>query len=151
MYGIPYIIYRLSNPYGPRQVSERGFGIVPTLFSQIIKNTPPTLFDNGNLVRDFIFIDDLVEGIIKSFDNKNKFNLYNVGSNQGTTIKDLWELIKKITGTNIKPNYQPKRPFDIQSIILDTKRFEKEYNWKPKVSLNKGLLKEWTWINENIA
>ena len=139
-YNIPYIIYRLSNPYGPRQISEKGFGIVPTLFSHAVKNTPPTLFNHGNLVRDFIFIDDLIEGIVKSFDKKNKFNLYNIGSGRGTAIKDLWKMIRKITGTNIKPNYEPKRQFDIQSIILDISRFKSEFSWGPKTLLYNGLL-----------
>lgn len=151
MYKIPYIIYRLSNPYGPRQISEKGFGIVPTLFSHALKNTPPILFDHGNLVRDFIFIDDLVLAIVKSFDKENKFNLYNIGSNQGTSIKDLWIKIKKITGSNINPIFQSKRLFDIQSIILDTKRFEKGYKWKAVTSLNQGLQREFKWIKERNA
>lgn len=146
-FGTPYLIYRLSNPYGPRQVSEKGFGIVPTLFSHVLKNTPPILFDHGNLIRDFIFIDDLINAITRSFDKENKFNLYNIGSGQGTSIKDLWEIIKKITGKNIKPNFQLKRPFDIQSVVLDTKRFEKEYNWKSKTQLNISLSKTWGLIN----
>ncbi len=151
MYNIPYIIYRLSNPYGPRQISEKGFGIVPTLFSHALKNTSPTLFDHGNLVRDFIFIDDLIEAITQSFDKKNKFNLYNIGSGRGTAIKDLWKMIKKITKVKIKPQCQPKRAFDIQSIILNTKRFEKEYNWKAKTSLEQGLKKEFDWTKENFV
>lgn len=144
-FGTPYLIYRLNNPYGPRQVSEKGFGIVPTLFSHAFKNTPPTLFDHGNLVRDFIFIEDLVGAITESFDKKNKFNIYNIGSGKGTSIKDLWEMIKKIAGSNIKPSYQPKRPFDIQSIVLDTTRFGKEYHWKPETSLIQGLQKIFNW------
>ncbi|MEK9169199.1 MAG: NAD-dependent epimerase/dehydratase family protein [Patescibacteria group bacterium] len=151
MYGVSYIIYRLSNPYGPRQIAEKGFGIVPTLFDHALKNTPPTLFDHGNLVRDFIFIDDLIEAITQSFDKKNKFNLYNIGSGRGTAIKDLWKMIKKISGSNIKPRYKPKRPFDIQSIVLDTKRFEKEFNCKPRISLMQGLQKEFNWAKENFV
>lgn len=150
MYGVSYIIYRLSNPYGPRQIAEKGFGIVPTLFSHAIKNTPPILFDHGNLVRDFIFIEDLVSAIIQSFDKENKFNLYNIGNGRGTSIKDLWEMIKKITGTNIKPNFQLKRPFDIQTVVLDTKRFEKEYNWKPVTKLEIGLTVTKEWIQKNV-
>lgn len=146
MYNIPYIIYRLSNPYGPRQISEKGFGIVPTLFFHVLKNSSPILFDHGNLVRDFIFIEDLIGGIVQSFDKENKFNLYNIGSGRGTAIKDLWEVIKKITGTNIKPHYEPKRSFDIQSVILDTKRFEKEYNWEPRTNLIDGLKITWEFI-----
>ena len=151
MYGVSYIIYRLSNPYGPRQIAEKGFGIVSTLFDHALKNTPPTLFDHGNLVRDFIFIDDLIEAITQSFDKENKFNLYNIGSGKGTAIKELWEMIKKITGTNIKSNFQPKRPFDIQSVVLDTMRFKKEYNWKSKSSLIQGIKKEFDWIKRNFV
>lgn len=139
----PYLIYRLSNPYGPRQVAQKGFAIVPTLFSQVIKNQRPTLFDQGKIVRDFVYIDDVIEGILKSFNIKNQFSIYNIGSGRGTSLKTLWLEIKKITQTNLKPKYQPKRPIDRQAIILNINRLKQEYKWQPKIKLIEGLKKTW--------
>lgn len=149
MYNVPYIIYRLSNPYGPRQISEKGFAIVPTLFSHALKNKPPILFNHGNLVRDFIFIEDVIEATIKSFDKNNKFNLYNIARGKGTNLNELWNIIKEISNTNVVPVFVKKRAFDINSVYLNIDRFSHEYLWKPKISLNIGLKKTWEWINKS--
>jgi dTDP-D-glucose 4,6-dehydratase len=72
----PFVIYRISNPYGPKQIPKTGFGLIPTLFTKILSNEPPVLFDDGNAVRDFIYIDDLIEAITISFYKKNKNTIY---------------------------------------------------------------------------
>lgn len=145
-YKIPYLIYRISNPYGPGQTPKTGFGLIPTLFANILSNTPPTLYDNGKAIRDFIYIDDLIEAISISFFKKNKYNIYNIGSGYGTNIIDIWSEIKKITDSELIPNFLPKRAFDVKKSILDIKRFSKEYNWKSKTKLSGGLNQIWNWV-----
>jgi UDP-glucose 4-epimerase len=134
-----YLIYRLSNPYGPGQKKKPGFGVIPTLFDHIKKNTVPTLYSQGNLMRDFIYIDDAIEAILKSFNVKNQSQIYNLGSGKGTKIKDIWRTMRKLTNTKMKAHYEEKRPIDVESIILDISRFKKEYKWKPKTLLEDGL------------
>lgn len=147
-HNIPYLIYRISNPYGPGQVPKIGFGLIPTLFANVLSNIPPTLYDNGKAIRDFIYIDDLIEAITISFSKKNKYNIYNIGSEHGTKIIDIWSEIKKITDSKLIPNFQPKRAFDVKKSVLDIKRFNQEYNWKPKTKINEGLLSTWNWIKK---
>lgn len=143
---IPYIIYRISNPYGPGQTPKIGFGLIPTLFANILSNTPPNLYDQGKAVRDFIYINDLIDAITISFAKKNKHNVYNIGCGTGTKIIDIWSEIKKITNSKIEPNFLPKRVFDVKKSILDINRFCKEYKWKPKIKLSIGLKLTWNWI-----
>jgi UDP-glucose 4-epimerase len=143
---ISYVIYRISNPYGPRQTPKFGFGLIPTLFANTISNTPPNLYDNGHAIRDFIYIDDLIDAITVSFCKKNKYNVYNIGSGQGTKIIDVWSEIKKITDSELNPNFLPKRIFDVKKSVLDIKRFSQEYDWKSKTKLNQGLINTWEWI-----
>lgn len=144
VYDIPYIIYRLSNPYGSRQIPKKGFGVIPTLFSHILRNESPTLFDNGKLIRDFIYIDDVINAILASFNKKTKHHVYNIGSGKGITIQALWEEIKKITKTNLNPIFMKKRPIDTDVVVLSIKRFRKEFDWKPKTELSVGLKKTWS-------
>ena len=140
-YGVPSLIYRLSNPYGPGQVQKPGFGLIPTLFEHAINNTSPRLYDNGLAVRDFIYIDDLLDAIMCSYDKNNEFETYNIGSGVGTQIKQVWELIKQITQSETQPIYLPKREFDIHSNVLDIQRFAGEFGWEPKIQLIEGLKK----------
>lgn len=143
---IPYLIYRLSNPYGPKQSAKKGFGVVPTLFSQVIQKKQPILFNKGAIVRDFIYIEDIISAIVQSFHKKTCYNIYNIGSGKGTSLSQLWNIVQKLTNTTLVPIYKQKRLIDLDFVILDTRRFCKEFNWKPNVSLAKGLAKTWQWI-----
>lgn len=145
----PFVIYRISNPYGPKQIPKTGFGLIPTLFTNVLSNESPILFDNGNSIRDFIYIDDLIEAITVSFYKKNKNTIYNIGNGTGTKTIDIWSEIKKITNSQLEPSLVPKRVFDTRRYVLDTKRFRKEFNWKPQIKLSTGLSNTWNWINNN--
>lgn len=142
----PYVIYRISNPYGPGQTPKVGFGLIPTLFANVLSNTAPNLYDHGNAVRDFIYIDDLIDAIVASFDKKNRHAVYNVGSGIGTKIIDVWAEIKKITKTNLEPTFLPKRVYDAKKSILDINLFSREYDWKPATNLSKGIHQTWDWV-----
>lgn len=146
---IPYLIYRISNPYGPYQSPKPGFGLVPTLFHHVLNNTPPTLFDNGEAIRDFIYAEDLVKAISCSFDKNNHFNTYNIGSGKGTKTIEVWHKIKEITDSKLEPNFLPRRQYDVKKYILDINRISKEFKCTPKININIGLENTWKWIKSN--
>ena len=141
IYGIPILIYRISNAYGPRQSLQNGFGIIPTIVNRINKNSRPTLFNKGRTIRDFIYIDDLIHAIMISFDKKTKHQIYNLGSGRGTSLNTIWKTLKRLLGVKIEPIYGERRPIDVEKVILDIGRFSKEFKWKPKFSIGRGLKK----------
>lgn len=142
-YNIPQLIYRLSNPYGPGQVQKLGFGLIPTLFSHCLDNIPPQLYGEGNSIRDFIYIDDLIDAIMCSYDKKNQHVVYNVGSGMGTKTIEVWKIIKQLTNSSVEPQLLPKREFDVDKYILDVSRFSNEFGWNQKTSLVDGLTMTW--------
>ncbi len=146
-YQVECLIYRISNPYGPNQLPKEGFALIPTIVHHIQNNTSPTLFNYGKLIRDFIYIDDLIDAIAISFNRKNKHEIYNIGSGKGVKIKDVWALIKDISHSKVKVLYKEKRIFDIDKVILDISRFKNEFSWKPKTSLSSGLTETLKWMN----
>lgn len=141
IYSTPHLIYRISNPYGARQARHTGFGVISTIINNIKKDVPPTLFNQGRIVRDFIYIEDLVNAILLSFAKTTKYNLYNIGSGKGTSIGKIWEILKGLTHSKVRPIYADKRPIDVDKVILDIRRFSSEFLWKPKYSLHQGLRK----------
>lgn len=145
IYNIPHIIYRIGNVYGPRQIPKKGFGVVPTLFSHVLENKPPTLFDHGKMIRDYIYIDDVIDAISRSFHKETRHHVYNIGSGKGVSLRTLWKHIRKITKTELRPIFKPKRPVDLDSVVLDVSRFKKEFSWNPKTDLERGLKR--TWLN----
>ncbi len=141
IYNIPNLIYRISNPYGARQSTPTGFGIISTIINDLRNNSPPRLFNKGKIIRDFIYIDDLINAMVISFDKKTKYDLYNIGSGQGTSINTVWNILNNLLEGKIKPTYGQKRVIDVDKIILDISRFSKEFRWKPKFDVNMGLKK----------
>ncbi|MDH7476214.1 MAG: NAD-dependent epimerase/dehydratase family protein [Microgenomates group bacterium] len=138
-YLIPILIYRISNPYGPNQNIKEGFGLIPHLIKSVKENKSPVLYNHGKIIRDFIYIEDLIEAITISFNKKNNHAIYNLGSGKGTSIKTVWKIIKKISKSKLEPIYKEKRIIDPPKVILDITRFSQEYNWKPKTPIEKGL------------
>lgn len=146
IHNIPYVSYRMSNVYGPRQIQKKGFAIIPTLFSSVTQNVRPLLFNRGKLTRDFVYVDDAIKAIILSFNKKNKSNTYNIGSGTQTSLYELWTEITRLTSSKLKPIFKSKRTIDIDKYVLDISLFSKEYNWTPHMNLNEGLDKTWAWI-----
>lgn len=141
IYNIPNLTYRISNPYGARQSTPTGFGIISTIINNIRNNSSPRLFNKGNIIRDFIYIEDLINAIVISFDKKTKYDLYNIGSGQGTSINTVWNILSNLLNSKIKPTYGQKRVIDVDKVILDISQFSEEFGWKPKYDINIGLEK----------
>jgi UDP-glucose 4-epimerase len=139
IYQVPYLVYRISNPYGPGQKQKEGFGLIPSLINNIKNKTKPILYGNGKLIRDFIYIDDLVKAITLSFPKNTKFNTYNLGTGEGTSIAKIWKILKEISKTKLDPSFKDIRPIDAKSVVLDISRFKNEFNWSPKINITKGL------------
>jgi UDP-glucose 4-epimerase len=146
LHDIPYVSYRMSNVYGPRQIQKKGFGIIPTLFSSVTQDIRPIIFNQGKLARDFVYIDDAIKAISISFNKKNKSHTYNIGSGTQTSLHELWMEITRLTRSKLKPIFKSKRTIDIDKYALDISLFSKEYNWTPHTNLHEGLDKTWGWI-----
>ena len=143
---LDYLILRYSNPYGPGQNVVGSQGIIPIFLNLIKQKKPITIFGDGENVRDYIYIDDLVENTKKiAFRNNNKFRIYNIGKGEGVTINEVVRIIRKITGENVRIKKMPARGIDVRRVVLNTRRIQKEIDFKIRIELEEGIKK--TWIN----
>jgi UDP-glucose 4-epimerase len=125
---------RFFNVYGPRLSAAGSYSSVFGAFlSQKVANKPLTIIGNGNQTRDFIHVKDLVNVIIKAAFSKKIGNIYNVGSGIEVKINKVADIIggKKI--------YLPKRKNETNRSLASIKKIKKDFNWKPKITLEKGL------------
>jgi len=147
----PAIILRPANFYGPEQPYRRGFGIIPTIFHLLQSGQALEIWGNGEAVRDYLYIDDFVELCIQLIEQPPTnpiAKIYNVGSEQGISLNQLCDLMDKITQTLIKRHYQLSRAVDVQRIVLDCSQLHQDYQWFPKVNLEKGLMDTWEWFSK---
>ena len=128
-----YSILRLFNVYGTCQSS----GVIANFKKNISENVPITIFGDGEAIRDFIHIDDIVDAIILSI--KSKSGIYNIASGHGTSITDLAKLLIELFGKNSKIVYQPARKGEIIYSVSDITKSQNELGFNPKIVLNDGL------------
>jgi UDP-glucose 4-epimerase len=148
-YGLDYLICRYSNPYGPRQGQNSRQGIIPIFLSQIKRNKPLNVFGFGDIIRDYLYIDDCMETTMKLFEkNDIRFNLYNVGSGVGLSINDLIKEINLITNKNFQIEYHPARVSDLRRIVLNVERAEKEVGKIVNTNITDGISKVWKYITD---
>ena len=147
------IILRPANIYGPGQVQKKQFGIIPTLFDAISNDTTVEIWGKGEIIRDYIYIDDFLD-LCLSIITRHQWRkggpyIYNVGSGQGHSIMELCNLIEEITTQKLNKVFKESRGIDIPSVILNCDRVNAELSWKPKTLLKKGLENTWQWANSH--
>lgn len=146
--GLDYLILRYANPYGPGQNIVGSQGIIPIFLNLIRQGKPITIYGDGENVRDYIYIDDLI-GITKLlFSGKTKHRIYNVGSGKGESVNDVVGIIKSIVGEEVAIEVKPDRLIDVRSTVLDTRRSLEETLYEENLNLSQGIRKTWDWINK---
>lgn len=141
-HGLESIVFRISNPYGERQALNSKQGVIPIFLERIAAGEPLTVFGDGSMVRDYIYIKDVADMVAKSFENAKR-HLYNLGSGHGESINQIIDEIKQVVGQEVKVDHQPSLSTFIPRIVLDASRFQQEFGLKPQVSLHEGIQKTW--------
>lgn len=141
MYGLDYRIIRLANPYGPYQRPNGVLGAVTTFTYKALKGEELQVYGDGSVVRDFIYIDDAVRGILNIVVGENKHHTFNLGCGYGTSIKDVVETVRKVVGADTEVIYKEGRTVDVPVNYLDISRYEKYYGSLNPISLEEGIRK----------
>lgn len=141
MYGLDYRIIRLANPYGPYQRPNGVLGAVTTFTYKALKGDEITVYGDGSVVRDFIYIDDAIRAIMKIVNGENKHRTFNLGCGYGTSIKQVLETIEKALGIKLNVSYLEGRKVDVPVNYLDISRYEKYYGTLNPISLEDGIRK----------
>lgn len=139
MYGLDYTIIRLANPYGPHQRPNGQLGVVTTFVYKAMKNEPLIVYGDGSVIRDYIYIDDAITGIVALSDGKYDEKVFNLGSGKGTSINQVIEVIKKTLHKDIDIRYVEKRAVDVQINVLDVTRYKQIFGINHFITLEEGI------------
>jgi UDP-glucuronate 4-epimerase len=150
LYNIPATSLRFFTVYGPYGRPD----MAPMLFADaIMKGEPIKVFNNGNLSRDFTYIDDIIEGIVrvmgKSPDKIPPHAVYNIGCSQPVQLMDFIRTLEEAIGKKAKMIMQPMQQGDVYQTYADTTVLQKEFGYCPKVELKKGVTWFAGWYREN--
>lgn len=112
--GIPYIIFRFSNAYGPRQKSSKESGVV-AIFNNAMKNNEPiNIYGDGEQIRDFIYVEDIANICIKAINLNVENEIINFSTNKGVSLNQLFKVMKSLYNYTLNANYLPERIGDIK-------------------------------------
>lgn len=139
MYGLDYRIVRLSNPYGPYQKADGIQGVVTTFTHRMLYDQPITVYGDGSVIRDYIYIDDAIEGILTIAENAGKQRLYNLGSGQGHSILQVIETVADVLQKQPKVMYCEGRRVDVPVNVLDISRYKRDFGAFSPISLRTGI------------
>ena len=141
--GIDFISFRLANSYGPRNLS----GPLPTFFSRLTEGRPCFVMDTR---RDFIFVDDLVDVVIKAVDGMGTKGYYHVSSGKDYAIKELFDATLKALNITLEKDVEVRErgEDDVYTILLDPTKTNKDFGWKVSTPLEDGIKKAVEWYKE---
>ena len=114
------LVARISNPYGPGQDYHKGVGFVDAVIKRALNNEKIEIWGDGNVVRDYIYIDDVCEMLISLLNYQGSYEVFNISSNRGVSQLEIIEIIKQLEG-NLEVEYKPARNVDARKIVLDNK------------------------------
>jgi UDP-glucose 4-epimerase len=147
LHGLNYAVVRPSVPFGPRQDYLKRQGAVAVFLYRISQGLPVTIWGDGSNIRDFFYITDLIDAILRCADHDlQNERVFNVGGSKGVTLNQLIGQVESVVGKKAIIEFQPSRHFDPPQVILDTKLIRKELGWAPQTSFSEGLQKTWDWI-----
>lgn len=138
---------RFFTVYGPWGRPD----MAPFIFTKnIIENKPITVFNKGNMERDFTYIDDIIGGImlIVKGDNKYTYKIYNIGNANPVNLNDFIKTIEKSLGRKAQITYQPIRDGDVIKTYADVSLLANDYNYKPGTPIDIGIEKFVRWYKE---
>jgi UDP-glucose 4-epimerase len=150
LHGLDYGILRVSNPYGPYQNPNRRQGIVAALMNRIMNGQDLEIWGNGDVVRDFVHVDDVAEAIAAVAGYEGPCKLFNVGSGVGRSIKQVVDaVIATMRVPGAKVVYRPGRATDVPISVLDIQLIKREMGWMPGTDWIEGLEKTADWVRRN--
>lgn len=152
-YGTDSIGLRYFNVFGPNQHPEGAYAAVIPLFIQsILKGQPPVINGDGNQTRDFTFIENVVQANIKALllEGPSAHSIYNVAYGERISLNQLWELLKKLTGTDPGQIYGLSRRGDIHDSLADISRIKNDLNYEPLFSVSRGIELTLNWAKNKL-
>jgi UDP-glucose 4-epimerase len=150
-YGLPTVVIRPFNAYGPRSHHEGDSGeVIPKFVVRAKNGLAPLIFGDGRQTRDFTFVEDTARGIAAAgLSDAAVGETINLGSGREIPVRELADLVTAAAGRpDLEPEYHPDRPGDVRRLLGDSTRAAELLGWKPEVSLREGLQRLLTWHDE---
>jgi UDP-glucose 4-epimerase len=148
-FGLEAIALRYANVYGPRQDPHGEAGVIAIFLQRLLAGVPPTIFGDGEQMRDFVYVGDVAAANRAALDaavSPGEALVVNIGTGAGTTVNTVWRTIERVTRASVRAYHEPARSGDVRWSVLDTARARTVFGWEAKITLEDGLRRTWEWF-----
>lgn len=148
LYGNPITCLRFFTVYGPRQRPEMAIHKFTRL---VLSGEPIPFFGDGSTRRDYTYVDDIVDGVLRAVDRPRGYRIYNLGESQTISLRELVDLIGEVTGRTPELDRRPLQPGDVLVTYADVSLAREELGYDPKTPVREGLERFLAWYREREA
>jgi UDP-glucose 4-epimerase len=139
IYGLDYCVVRPANLYGPRQRLDIAQGAVAVFLDRALRGKPIQVWGDGSVVRDYLYVGDAAEALVKAAAFGGDPRIFNIGSGVGTSLTQLINEIEALLGRSVAVDYTAARTLDVPANVLDASLARRHLGWAPGTSLAEGL------------
>jgi UDP-glucose 4-epimerase len=141
LYGTRHVSLRFGNVYGPRQDPHGEAGVVAIFLGRLAEGERPRIFGDGRQTRDYVYAGDVAQATLAGAGQNG--GVFNVGTGQETSVVDLYELCRRVAGSDLEAEPAPARLGELQRSVLDVSLAEQELGWRAETPLEEGLRRTW--------
>ena len=138
LHGLDYTVLRYPNVYGPRQSPHGEAGVNAIFIGLMLAGRAPHIFGDGEQVRDYLFVADVVEANRLAV-TRGSGEILNIGTGVGTSVNDIVRVLNDTLHSRLDPVYEPPRAGEVQRIYLDASRAARVLGWRPGTRFEDGL------------
>jgi len=146
LYNLDYCILRISNAYGERQPVTESQGVISSFLDRALRHDKLIVWGDGSVIRDYIHVEDIVSALVRAAQYEGVSKIFNIGSGVGSSLKDIIDMISRVSRGVVQPEYNLSRPFDVPANVLDISHAKKHLNWFPAIDLFEGILRTYEWM-----
>jgi UDP-glucose 4-epimerase len=137
-HGLEYTVLALANVFGPRQNPHGEAGVVAIFADMFLDRKAPVIFGDGSQTRDFVYVDDVVDAFVRAATKGGGLTM-NIGTSIETSVREIYDLMGKLTGFHEPARIQPARTGELARSAIDPGKAEIHLGWKPFTPLEEGL------------
>ena len=143
LYGIPVSCHRFFTVYGPRQRPEMAIH----LFARnILAGEPVTIYGDGSSRRDYTYVDDIIDGVIRSLDRPQAFEIFNLGESRTVGLLKMVEILQEALGLKADIRYEPDQPGDVPLTYADVSKAAEVLGYEPSTPIEEGIRRFVEWL-----
>lgn len=148
LYGLPYVVLRYGNVYGPRQSSKGEAGVFAIFCEQMLAGVRPVIYGDGSKLRDYVYVEDVAKANINALE-RGTAEILNIADSVATSDYEVFKTVRDGLGIRgLEPEYVPKRPGEIDRIYMDISKAQRILGWVPRITLQEGAQRTLAYFQE---